>query len=722
MASPTFSEIWYRVADLRPRLSVGAEVRRQTFRGRPWYVVADAYGHRFFRLHRSAWDVVGRLDGTRTVDEVWRTSLARQGDAALTQDEVVRLLSQLFSANLVQGDVPPDAEALFRRQRKKERRERVGRFANVLFLRFPLVDPDRVLDRWTGVFGRLFAPAGLAGLVAFGILCAYVLAARAPELASRAASVLSPEALPLLYLGLVLVKGLHELGHAFAAKHFARVEGGRGEIHAMGIALLVFVPLPFVDVSCAWGLRSRWRRAGVGAAGVLVEFACAGVAALVWANTGPGTVNDLAYDFLWIASVSTLLFNGNPLLRYDGYYVLSDLIEIPNLALRSNEYLGYLVKRYVWRVPGIDSPADGEGEALWLGAYGLAAGAFRIFVCGGILLFVADRWFFFGAFFAAASLVAWGVLPLLRLGSYLATDPELDRVRPRAIATTALAAVVVLAELGLVPVPERCRVDAVAMPREWSEVHAAEDGFVGECLAAGALVSPGGAPLAVQANPELSTRRAECEADLRAARARQRVARQEGDLALVGVLAEEISALEARLAQTDEALAKLTLHAPGAGTWVVDEPGRWRGAFLRRGAAMGTVATVDDVEVRAVADQQTAARIIEAGERVRVRLRPVGRPDRESGGTVLRILPEGSKQLPSPALGVEAGGNVQTAGEDPSGTEAAERQFTIVIAPDDASGLRPGQRVAVRFDLPSRPLLFQGWQAFRRLVQRRFRV
>jgi putative peptide zinc metalloprotease protein len=97
----------------------------------------------------------------------------------------------------------------------------------------------------------------------------------------------------------------------------------------MGVMFLVFFPLPYVDASSAWAFRKKWQRAIVGMAGVMAELAAASIAAIVWTQTSTGTVHIIAYNVIFVASVSTLLFNGNPLLRFDAYYVLADLLEIP---------------------------------------------------------------------------------------------------------------------------------------------------------------------------------------------------------------------------------------------------------------------------------------------------------------------------------------------------------------------------------------------------------
>ncbi|MBI3272068.1 MAG: hypothetical protein HYZ53_23945 [Planctomycetes bacterium] len=722
---PTFHEAWFRVAELRPRLPSAVQVRRQSFRRRLWYVLQDPATGRFFRLHEAAYEFLGRLNGRRTVEQAWRFALTQSGDDALTQGEAVQLLGQLRGANLLQADVPPDSQGILERHRVRARREVVSLLTNVLAVRIPLVDPDALLTRWAMAFGWIFGPVGCLLLGLSLATLGYVAITRAPELGDAASSLLAPRNLPLLYLSLAVLKLFHELGHALSCKSFSLREGVRGEIHAMGVMFLVFLPLPYVDVSSAWALRRSGHRALIGAAGVLVELAIAGIAAVVWANTGPeAAAHALAYNVMFAASVSTLLLNGNPLLRYDAYYVLSDLLEIPNLAAAAREHLHLLVRRHAWSVKGLQDRADTRAEKAWLVAYGLAAAVFRTLVCVGILLFVADKFFFVGAVLGAIALVGWVLAPVAKFVEYLAASPELRRVRGRAIGSTLAAAMLGVACLGLLPLPEACWVEGVVEARRRSEIHMAADGFVRECLPTDLEVTPKGPALVRAENPDLAARRTELASERDALRTRGRLARAEGNTALGQALAEQVAALDAKLERTSTELSSLTLLSPIAGTWLAPSLERRQGGWLPRGQLVGVVAGLEDLIVRAGADQQTAARIIEHAEVAQLELRPRGRPELAFPGRIERILPAGEKHAPTAALGfVAAGGPRATAGERP-GKEGADRIFTILIALDPTTheSLLPGQRVHVRVRLPASPLLSQAWQAMRRLIQRRFKL
>ena len=720
---PTFSESWYRVAALRPRLRSTLQAHRQHFRGDMWHVIQDPSSNQFFRLNEAAYRFVALLDGRRNVAEAWKIASEQLGDDAPTQGEAIQLLGQLYTSNLLAGDMPPDAEGLFKRYRKRVTREVQSYLMNILFIRIPLFDPERLLDRTVGFFGAVFSAWGTIlwlGLILTGL---YFLAGRTDELTKGAQGLLSPERLPLLYLSFVIIKVVHEFGHAFACKKFGRDSGSGGEVHIMGIMFLVFTPLPYVDASSSWALRSKWHRTVVGAGGMFVEMAIAALAAIVWARTAEGTTaHAVAYNLMFVGSVSTILFNGNPLLRYDGYYMLSDLLEIPNLQQRSRDYLYYLVKRYVWGVRKPRSPAHTRGERVWLFFYAIFSTAYRLFISFMIFLFVADSLPVVGIILAAIAVVVWGLVPIGKFVYYIVSSGELMRVRARAVMTSLLAPGVVLAGLAVIPAPDHFYVEGVVEPSEMKIIHAGADGFLQEYLPSGRQVTPDGPPLARSANPALVALRDGLAAQRRELVARRGLAMTK-EPAAVQIIEEQIEALDVKIRRIEQQLADLQVRAPLAGTWVAPQIDQAKGAYIKRGQNLGLVAKMDDLIVRAVALHDVGG-ILALDRSDRVAMRILKRPDQEVGGTIKQFLPTGQKYLPSPALGYAAGGNIATAPDDRSGVQTAERIFEIRIVPDGEGDVRlwTGQRVAVRFDCAPKPYLSQLWRATLQMLQRRFRI
>src|SRR5690606_39068959 len=227
-------------------------------------------------------------------------------DGAPGQEDVIQLLAQLYHANLLLYREAADSEQFFARYKKRVQRERMFTWWNLMFARFPLFDPDRLLEWARPVWRLLLRPwAAVVWVVVVGLALKSIID-HAGELGAAAGNVLAPSNLLLLYVGVVFLESVHEFGHAAVCRHFG------GEVHTMGGMLLVFSPLPYVDVTSSWAFRERWKRIMVASGGMVAELFVAALATFVWAAAGPGVVRDLAFNMMLAAGVTTLLFNANP--------------------------------------------------------------------------------------------------------------------------------------------------------------------------------------------------------------------------------------------------------------------------------------------------------------------------------------------------------------------------------------------------------------------------
>jgi putative peptide zinc metalloprotease protein len=422
-----------------------------------------ASGHSY-RFTPVAYQVIGLMDGRLTVQELWDKALERFGDDAPTQGEMVNLLSQLHNADVLLCDVAPDTAELFRRHGKHERSWWKTNLRSPLALRFPLFKPEKFLARTAFLVRPLFSVYGaLLWLAVVG--AALVLAGLhwqdlTKDVIDR---VLSGHNLLLLLLAYPLIKALHELGHGYAIKILG------GQVPEMGVMLLVLMPVPYVDASSSSAFREKWRRVLVGAAGMLVELFVASLALFAWLYLSPGFLRSILFNVIFIASVSTVLFNGNPLLRYDGYYILADLLGIINLAQRASNYLGFLCKRYGFGLKETEPPYAGAGERSWFVFYAVASFTYRIFIYFSIITFIAGKFFFIGILLGLWSFIGLIIVPAAKGIRYVATSPELRDQRHRAVAVTGGFILAVLVLLFLAPFPAWTRTEGVVWPPEESQ-------------------------------------------------------------------------------------------------------------------------------------------------------------------------------------------------------------------------------------------------------------
>lgn len=717
----TFSESWYRIKDRRVGLRPHVRIQRQYYRGEQWHVLQDPFGHQYFRLRPAVYAFVARLDPNRTVESVWQECLQRYPRDAPGQEEVIRLLAQLFHANLIQSDSSADAAKLFERYRERRRKEVGKRILTIMFARFHVLDPDRFLRRMLPLVRPLIGPLGVVLWVVVAVLGLKAILDNAGEFASNVQGILAPGNLALLYLALVILKTLHEFGHAFVCRHFG------GEVHDMGIMLLVFTPLPYVNATAAWAFRERWKRVLVGSSGMIVELFVAALAAMVWATTGAGTLNALTYNMVLVASVSTVVFNANPLLRFDGYYILSDLIDVPNLHKRAGQAWRYWVERYWFGMRAqvaVEAPSSSRQGLMGLAIFGAMAFVYRIFVFGGILLFVGNRFLLLGLLMVAFCLVAWGVAPVVKLARYLAGSPSLYRVRARATLVVLSLVTVIVLLLGAIPFRVAVIAPGILKAQSFSSVTAETAGMLDAILVPPGTWVEAGTPLVRLQNSELAFQIRAAEAQLREMDSRLRSAREHTPEQIQPLVAA-MNETRARLLELQRRQSALTVIAVQAGIWSSPELESMRGFWFERGATMGHLTDMREAVFHAIIPQSEASRIF-AENLVDCAIRLRGQSYVTLPVRHIDVVPGERHTLPGAALGWQGGGEVAVDMTDASGLRAMEPFYELRARMDSEvfanAVLLHGRTGRMFFEFEPEPLLNQWLRKLRQLVQKRYRI
>ena len=710
-----FSSSWYRVADLTPRLRRHVEIHRRQFRSDIWYVLKDAASNRFHRFSPAAYMIIAQMDGSRTMASIWKAAARKLGRDLPTQDEVIQLLSQLHQADALDSGTPPDIGELAERARKQRQREVLQRVQNPMAIRIPLLDPDRFLDATFPLVRPLFSVIGLllwVVLVVWGLVAAAQHWSLLTEnLTDR---VLSAQNLLLILLSYPVIKGIHELGHGYAVKRWG------GEVHEMGIMFLVFMPVPYVEASAAAAFRSKWQRAFVAGAGIMVEVTLAAIALAVWLNVEPGLVRTIAFNTMLIAGVSTVLFNGNPLLRFDGYYVLADTLEVPNLGNRSNKHLLHLIQRYGFGLRSSTSPATARGERFWFVLYGLAALAYRLFIMTVIVVFVATHFFVIGVLLAIWSAGLMLIWPVLKGIWFLLTNPKLDRVRGRAMAVTAGFLASIGSALAFVPLPHATVAQGVLWIPDHAVLHASGSGSVAEIVATPNSAVAAGDLLLRLEDPLLNAQIAVVEA---------RLAELHLTLAAVEITDRvEAARVRERLAQAvreqahlEAQIGGLDMRSSAAGVFVLPDAADLQGRYLRQGQPVGYVVEPGSPLVRTLIRDTEIDLVRHRTREVKVRF--ADHLDDILPARLRSQTPAATRHLVSPVLSDQGGGPFAL---DPSGDSPLQSLQTVfqVDVALDAPLARSliGGRAHVRFDLGTEPAAYRMWRGMRQVFLRTFRV
>lgn len=717
MSASIFSSSWYRVADLIPRLRPHAEIHRVRYRGVRWYLLQDHTSGRFHRFSPAAHILIGLMNGRRTLADIWALASDRLGDDLPTQDETIRLMSQLYRANALSTDAFSDVDELVTRDAATRSKAFWANFKSPLAIKIPIWDPERTLEGMLPIAHRLFSWAGLAlwlGVVAPALALAFQNWGELTEgLGDR---VLAAENVLLLWLTFPVVKVLHEFGHGFAVKRWG------GETHEMGVMFLVGVPVPYIDASACSAFASRWQRAIVGAAGVFIELFVAAIAMYIWVLIEPGAVRAIAFNVMLIAGVSSLFFNGNPFLRFDAYYVFSDLLEIPNLGTRANQWWGYWIQKNLFGKSDADNPATAPGEAGWFALYSIGALVNRLLITLSIALFVASELFFIGVLIASWSLSQFAVLPLIRHFRFVLFDRRLRGVRHRALAWTFGTIGVLILLLGFVPAPSWTRAEGVVWAREDSRVRAGTEGVVESFSSEPGTWVEADVSLVVMRDRELFAEHAVADARVRASQAQYDVDRTE-DRVRAEISRQSLEHAKRRLARASEDLAALDIMSTAAGRFLVQAPEDQIGRFLRRGEVIGYVITFDPLIVRVAVPPESVDLVRNRTQRIDVRI--AEQVETVYPATIFAEIPAATNLLPSLALSTEGGGEIALDPSRGGGEEARafERYFLFDLAVDiQDAPVGVGGRVYVRFTHDPEPVGVQFYRSARRLFLSRFNI
>ncbi len=715
MAGSFYSASWYRVAPLKPKLRAQARIFRSHYRGKLWYVLQDRTSGRFHRFTPGAYFVVSLLDGEHSMEDIWQIVSAQMTDDSLSQDEIIRLLGQLHSSDILQSDSIPDIEEMVTRGESSRFKKRVTSVLNPLALRVPLIDPDGFLKITEPLVRPFFSIVGVIlylCLIGYGATLAVLnWDGLTDNLIDR---VLSTESIILLLICYPLVKAIHELGHAYTITRWG------GEVHEIGIMFLVFMPVPYVDASDSLSFPNKWLRALVASAGILVEVALAAIAMIVWVNVEGGLVSAFAFNVMLISGVSTLLFNGNPLLRFDGYYVLSDIIEIPNLGRRSNEYIGYLIQRYILGIKDAKNPATAKGEAVWFFFYSIAAFIYRLFITFAIILLVSAKFFSLGILLAVWSVVLMFVVPLVKQIWFLLASPRLRRRRGRALSVLGVTLSVIVGLLVFLPLPYSTVSEGVIWVPGDGAVHAETDGIVQHvAVSQGADVSVD-MPLVQLHDPLLDARVRLLEATLAEIQLR-RITLSLDDPAGAKIAEEEMEHALADLELARDRQRALTVAAKQNGRIALFNATDLEGQYVTKGQLLGYVSTFSEPVIRVVVPENDTD--IVRRETRGIDIRFVSNPDETLEAEILREVPALDSVLPSLALATEGGGSIVLDPSDPNGQRAFGRFLHLDLALSVPHSFETiGDRAMVRFSHEPMSLAKRVYRRARQVFLRQFDI
>lgn len=696
-----------RLRSVRVSTREDLEVSRHVFRGEPCYIVRDPITFQSHHFGPDDYRVLVSIDTTRTLGEIYDELAERDGLSGEDEECFYQFVFSLHRFGFLNLPISDD-KLLYRRYQAKQQAKVKQRVMGFLFLQIPLVNPDAFLARTMSLTRWMFSRTFFVIWLLLVGSALYVAAVNWQELIQPVHGLLATRNLVVMWFTLIGLKIFHEFGHAYACKHFG------GHVPEMGAYLIAFTPCAYVDATACWGFPRKRERVIVSLAGVYFELIIAALAVFVWAATSESLLNSIAYNIIFLASAVTLLFNINPLMRYDGYYVASDMLEIPNLRARSTQYVLGLAKRWLVGVEGVKAPPGPRRLRMILLSFGLCASTYKTLVLLGIATMVALKFSTVGLFLAAMFLSTTIVGIVRKLAGYLWRSPETSPVRFRAVAISVQLFVLLPLIAALVPLPSHVRAAGAVTAENETVVRARAAGFVEEVVFETGHDAEAGELLVRLADSSLDESVAEARAELDASRIRL-MAYEFGDPAAARQEVERLrsqgSALALRLKQQGD----LRVSAPVSGCVADGIDACAVGSYVQVGDVLASLIS-GQWHVRAVitAEQYAAAAPV-AGDRASFRI--AGADGASLSGVIKSVSPVGSRQVDLLSLTHVAGGDVVV---EPTTGEATQPYFEVRIALDSAADvpLRQGLTGVIQLDAQSEPVLMRAYRAVTRFTNK----
>ena len=597
--------------ELRTSLRSDLQITRQRAKGEPVYVIYDPVSFQSHRLSLTDYRVAACIDESRTLDQSFRETVADKHLSTEDEADFFQFVSRLETLGLLTIS-KHDGKVLFNRFKQKTADATKAKVLGFLFLTIPLSNPDKFLDRSVARFRFLFTTSALIVWAVLATFAAALIVNKWSEFVEPLNGLLAVKNLLFMSLAFVALKVWHELGHGYACKHF----GGR--VPEMGCKLMAGMPLAYVDASSAWSFPKRSHRVVVMLGGMYFESLVAIPSAFIWAFSPDSFIGACAYQLIFMAGVATVFFNANPLMKYDGYFVLSDLLGIPNLRARSKRESMNTLKHYVLGL-ALDSRAANQTERISLLSYGVLSNIYAMTLMISIPLMLASRFQVLGLLIGAIQIGTTLIVVPKQLHEYLFRAAETESVRPRArIVGYALACGVPLLLL-LFPVPTGVRIEGVVSAEQSTVIRAKTPGVVlavdsvprADVVANQQLLSIEN----IDAKVAFQTEKAMADAALRSAHFVSRLDVTEGAKQQAVAAERQVTAKSAR-ASAEE----LTIRAPHAGRLSYILPRRAIGNFVVTGDPVAKLVAGKTI-VRAWLDEgQLHSANLKLGSTVSVRL------------------------------------------------------------------------------------------------------
>ena len=709
---------------LKVKLRPDLIVQPQFYEGMTHYVIKDPIALKYFRFKVEEYFLLQQFDGKQNLQDVKRAFERKYRPQTITVDDLIRFASQLHEAGIALIDSPDQAQALVRRH-KKNKWKKVWQFlANILYIKIPVVDPEKMLTGMYPYFRWIYTSWFIAFSVGMMLAALTLVASQYSTFSAKLPefqSFFNWHSIVYFWCSLAIIKVIHEFGHGLTAKHFG------GEVHEMGMLFLVLTPALYCDVTDSWLLPSKWKRIWISAAGIYVECFLASLATFVWWNTEQGLLNSLSLATMFICSVNTIMFNANPLLRYDGYYVMSDFLEIPNLRVKSTQFFAYLFQE---KVLGLEIPVQSympRSRRTLFVTYAIASYLYRWVVTFSILYFLSQflkpyKLQSISYMIAGGSLVPLLFMPLYQAVKFIRQPGRMRKVKKVRAAVFAAVTVALVTGILLIPTPLRVQGTLVLTVAKPTEIYAEIPGVLTELKVKDGEFVKQGTLLANISNPEKRLERLQLEEQQKSYFVKALWYDQASDPSsrANAIKAHQMEQqLEGALTKLAEQLDRLKIAAPRDGQ-VIGVPHRSTiGQYVKSDKPLFEIGDPHKLEAHLILDQTDVDLFNSSDERNKPRawVKIYGTSETTWKSYVSQTARRNQEEIPE-ELSTPAGGEIATKQDEKTGQAKPLTAVFEVIIPIDNPDLllQPGLRGFAKIDAGNSTLAWWLW----RLVTKTF--
>jgi len=649
----------------------------QTSGGQSYYMVEDPLNSRFFRLGQTEYTFVALLDGQTSIQEALSHLSSVMPHHMLTEQDAAGLCHWLVESDLAHTKQSAQASRLARSADRVEQRKALARF-NPLVFRLPLFGPDQVFARITGWLSWLFSALALVAWLLLLIVGSYAIFSDWDRFMASSRGIFSADNWVWLAACWLVLKIVHETSHGVVCKRYG------GTVREMGIMFILFAPLAYVDVTSSWRFRTRFQRIHVAAAGMYVELAIAGIAAIVWSNVDAGWLSNMCFNTIVMASVTTVVFNANPLMKFDGYYILSDAIAMPNLYVNGQQYVSYWARRYLLGVPGM-LPAWSRGHGTIIRIYGWSSLAWRTLTCVTMTLAAVTLFHGAGVVLAVLAGTMWIGIPAAKFAKYLVmgkAGQQPQRLRFLLLSGSMVA--VCIGVFGYIPWPGARVAPAIVEFSPHTNIRAASPGFVRELHVQSGEEVEEGQLLVTLENLELVRDVADLELQINQSELRGRLHEQKWEQAAQQAEEKKRESFQKQLNERLAQVEKLEVRAPHAGTVIRRDLALLLGTYLSEGDDILSLGDQAKKELwLSISQDDLDVFTQRVGQQIRIDI-PRHSPWQ---ARLEKVIPRATSEPTHPALTTMNGGSlaVKPAGNDsddsaPEKYEFLTPRFTAIVA------------------------------------------